>query len=550
MSLLPGNGPVDSLSLALLLLALAIAYLVLRREDGRVFDPLRRRFVLGVPWGTVIVIVGVWAVYQFVQGGSKPGGPVVVGFRSWSFFYPQGMLFSSFAHGSESHLFGNLVGTVLFGTAAEYVWSHYPQTRGSKTFSSWLTNPFVRILTFVLAVFVVGILASMFVPVAAIGFSSVVFAFAGMAVVTAPIAAVVALLGVQVLALLREAVLYPTPTFRTEPGFFTPSWVDTAIQGHLFGFVVGVLVGIALLSYRDQFPSLRYVFFAALVFLVTRSMEAVYIARGGGEFVLYRALGTAGVIVLATAVALLVTERNRAFVPRPSVSVRTVAVGLLLVVLCSLALTGVAFNLVSVTNGDAVEGGIDVRDYTVMYAENAENQYIADSPLPDFLTPPPAASGVIITSEQREAWVQVASAREFAAEGRRVIALGDATWREVVVVSRTAWTFVDGNETYKVFGNRAGTSAQQLFASGPANASVIINGTTVAIEPTPESYALSVSQNGTVLGQAPVPEHNQTVEIADITFERDQNSLIARYERTEIEFARYRVGGTLQDVEQ
>jgi hypothetical protein len=279
-------------------------------------------------------------------------------------------------------------------------------------------------------------------------------------------------------------------------------------------------------------------------------MEAVYIARGGGEFVLYRALGTAGVIVLATAVALLVTERNRAFVPRPSVSVRTVAVGLLLVVLCSLALTGVAFNLVSVTNGDAVEGGIDVRDYTVMYAENAENQYIADSPLPDFLTPPPAASGVIVTSEQREAWVQVASAREFAAEGRRVIALGDATWREVVVVSRTAWTFVDGNETYKVFGNRAGTSAQQLFASGPANASVIINGTTVAIEPTPESYALSVSRNGTVLGQAPVPEHNQTVEIADITFERDQNSLIARYERTEIEFARYRVGGTLQDVEQ
>jgi hypothetical protein len=412
-----------------------------------------------------------------------------------------------------------------------------------------LNNPFVRILVFVFVVFVVGLLASLFVPVAAIGFSSVVFAFAGLGVVTAPVATIGAILGVYVLGLLRLAVLHPVPTFRSTPGFFTPSWVDTAIQGHLFGFVVGVLLGIALLSYRDQFPTLRYVFFAALAFLVTRSMEAVYIARGGGEFVLYRALGTAGVVVLATAIAVLVTERNRQVIPRSSVSLRTAAVGLLLVVVCALALTGIAFNLVSVSNGDTVEQGLDVRDYTVMYAENIENKYISGSPLPDVFTPPATASGVIVTSEQRDAWVQVASVREFSAEGREVIALGDATWREVVVVSRSAWTFVDGGETFKVFGNRAGDAPQQLFASEPANASVIINGSTVAIEPTADSYALSVSRNGTVLGREPVPAHNQTVEIADITFERAQNSLIARYERTEITFARYRVGGTLQEVE-
>lgn len=175
-------------SLGALFLSLAFAAFVLRRSgtENRLVAGLRERFVFGIPWGTVIVLAAVYALYYLLQGGGQDGGPVITGFRSWSLWYPQGTIFSSFAHASESHLLGNLFGALAFAPIAEYAWRHYPDEAVEST-EGWRGNPYARIAVFVVGVFAVGLLGSVIVPGAVIGFSGVVFAFAGFALVTFPI---------------------------------------------------------------------------------------------------------------------------------------------------------------------------------------------------------------------------------------------------------------------------------------------------------------------------------------------------------------------------
>lgn len=101
------------------------------------FGPLRRRlndrFVYGVPWGSAVVVGGVLAFYLFAQSGLDHWSePVVFPFRSWSYYYPTGMLTAGFAHASPGHLVGNLAGTAVFAPLVEYAWGHYPRgDRGS-----------------------------------------------------------------------------------------------------------------------------------------------------------------------------------------------------------------------------------------------------------------------------------------------------------------------------------------------------------------------------------------------------------------------------------
>jgi membrane associated rhomboid family serine protease len=524
--------------------ALLLSLVVVTRfsDDGSLLAPLRKRFVLGVPWGTVIVILLVYAVYRVVQGGGEPGGPIVVGFRSWSLWYPQGLLLSSFSHSSESHLIGNLLGTVAFAPIVEYAWSHYPRQRGSQSFSSWRTNPFVRIGVVVVATVLVGIGGALFVPGAVIGFSGVVFAFAGFALVTRPITTVLAILGIQVVSLVRRAFVDPWSVAVAQPEFSLPSGANTALQGHLFGLFVGIVLAVAVVRYRGQWPKLRHIWFAVLVFAVSRSMHAVYWFLSADEFVFFRALGTAGVLVMASLVALAALSRDRPLVARIDLPVRTAAVGLLLAVVCALALVAVPYNLAPVTPGDATADGIQVRDYTVTYAEDAENKYISALELPvvrESMTV--NMSGVIVTSDRRNVWELDTSAGRLAFNGRSLVVLGDATWRDTVYINRTEWALTGGNTTYKVFGTHGDDPRRLLFAAEPALARPIVNGSRISIEPAEQFYDVAVRRNGSRIGAERIPSHNDTVAIGGITFAREGQKLIAIHERTVVEIAKYRL---------
>lgn len=528
-------------SFGLLAGAIVLSVLVVTRldEGDNPLDLVRERFVLGIPWGTLLVVLGVLAVYFLAQGGGKDGGPIVAGFRSWSFWYPQGMVFSSFAHASESHVTGNLFGTLAFAPLVEYVWGHYPRKDDSQ---SWQANPYARIALFVVAVGIIGVLGSLFVPGAVIGFSGVVFAFAGFAVVAMPLATIVAMLAISVVRLVWEAINSPVIVAQAQPRFVSPSWADVALQGHTFGFLVGVLLAVALLRYRDQWPRLRYVFLAAIIFAVSRSMYAIYWFAGSDRWILYRALGTAAVFVLASLVATAVVRDDRILVSSIDLSLREVAIGLLLAVVLALALAAVPYNLVTVSPGEDVEDGLDVRDFTIAYVDGGEDQYISSVRVP-YLRESLSVdvSGVIVASDRRNAWEVAISSNQLAFEGERTIPVGDATWRETVVVNRTAWEFVGGNTTYKVFARHEENPGQLLHTSEPAVSDVRINDSRIAIFPSHDFYDLVVFRNESVLGSERIPNSGESVTIEGITFDRSDNDLVARHDGTVVRLATYRL---------
>lgn len=531
-----GLGVDDTLLEAVSLGALVVAVVVsvaaiVRFSDSDLVAPLRERFVFGVPWGTATVIVALYLIYYLIQGGGSDGGPIVQGFRSWSLWYPQGTLFSSFTHASESHLTGNAFGALAFAPIVEYAWGHYADE------SARIRTPRARIGAFVLGVFLVGIAGSVFVPGAIIGFSGVVFALAGFALVVRPLLAVLAILGVRAVRLLYNALLDPVVTSQAQPRFVSPSWADVALQGHLFGVLVGVLLGVALLRMRGRRPDVRYVFFAALVFAVVRSLHAIYWYLGADEFVLFQALGAAGVLLFATLVALATLPSDRRLRVGPPLA--TVAIALLAVAVLLLAVSGLAYSLVTVSPGEDVEDGVEVRDYTVAYVDDAEDQYISSVEIPGLGTPLSAqVSGVVVASDRRNAWGVAVSANRLAFDGEATVPVGDATWRETVHVDRTEWSFLDGNSTYRVEATHDGQD-HLLYTASPALGESRIAGMNVSVAATAEGYDLVVERNESTLHRGPMPADNETVTVEDIRFDRDGDSLFARYDDTDVRLAEF-----------
>ena len=543
MSVEFSEGSIRLASLALLGVTALLALLVISRFDdgGGLLAPLRERWVYGIPWGTVIVVASVYLLYHVVQGGSSDGGPVVVGFRSWSLWYPQGLFFSSFAHASESHLWSNLLGAIAFAPIVEYVWGHYPTERNR--IDGRFTRPRSRIALFVSATVAVGIANSLFIPGAIIGFSTVVFAFAGFALLTRPLLTVVAMLGIQVVRLLRQAVLDPLVLTEAQTRFVSPSWADTALQGHLFGMLLGVLLAVVLLRIRSEQPRMLYVFFAALVFAVTRSMYAIYWYLGADEFVLFQALGAAAVLLLATLGAIVALAPHRARFPQPDVPLRSVAVGLLLVTVLAIAVVGVGYNVVSVSPGDEFNEAIEVEDYHVTYVDGAEDQYIGGLDVPGLDPPSVSVTGVVVASEERNAWHLETSGNALAFHGETRVVVGDATWRDTVLINRTEWAMVDGNETYTVFGQHGTDDRTILHEASPAVSDSRIQYSNVSIRPADGWYALEIERNGSVLGTEPVPSRGESVTIGETTFTREDDDLFATHNGTELRIAEFRLDG-------
>lgn len=532
---------VERLSPLAIVAAVALSVFFLRGRDGdvRPFDPLRKRFVLGVPWGTVLSVVGVLAVYFLLQGGGQQGGPVVVGFRSWSFRYPLGMVTAPFAHANEGHVTGNLLGTVVFAPVAEYAWSHYPTRRGSHSFGNWLTNPFVRILLFVAGVFLVGLATSVFTPGALIGFSGVVFAFGGFAIVTRPITAVYALVAERVVSLSYYAFQNPLVVARGRTQFVTPGWADIAIQGHALGLLLGVLAGLWLVRSRDAWPGYRRVYFATLVFVVAKSLYAFYWYLSSTEYVLFRGIGTAAMFLLAGVVAVALASRDRTLVPRIDLSRREAAVGVLVCVVLALSLVAIPYNLVTIESGPEGDSGVEIRDYTVTYAEQVPNQYIAGVKVPllqDSLTV--NTSGVIVTSARRNAWEAVVPAGRLQTRGAVRVAVGGVGWRETVVVSRSGWSVIDGGSTYKVFVGQPDSGAKQVFEADPVRVPAVLNGSRVTLAPVDDGYQLAVSQNNTTVAAGQLPQSDEQTTLGGITFSRNGTNLNASVGDTELRIAK------------
>jgi membrane associated rhomboid family serine protease len=536
-------------------LAIAVAALcsagvcyALARPGGRWGRHLRSRFVLGVPWGTLVVAALVLLFYLVPQDGLTHWfQPLVIPYRAWSYFYPLGILSAGFAHSGPGHLVGNLLGTFTFGVLAEYAWSHFPTARGSQSFRSLREDPRARIAAFVAVTLFAGVFMGAFSLGPVIGFSGVVFAYAGFAIVRYPVGTIGILLAGDLLGLVYRALRSPTSTATPGPSFSSPFWAEIAIQGHAIGFFLGVLLGALVVARRRQGASPALVWAAALLFAVDRGLWAVYTYGEGGSFVLYRAGGVALLFLIAALVASGAGATARDLITSIDLSRREAALGLLLSVLVALSAVAVPYNLLAIADGGSGfedDTGVEAGDYTVYYAEDAPDRFVTAFDVPGVQTSNVTVSGAIVVSEQRNIWWETVSERRLAFDGTRRVVLGGPTYRQTVVVNRTGWSAVGGPTTYRVRLRVAGEPWQFAHRSERARAGPTVAGRNVSIDPLPgraddpNAFAVNVTRGGQQLGRAPVPANGTRVEVGGLRVVREARGLYVARNGTRVQVAR------------
>jgi membrane associated rhomboid family serine protease len=531
---------VATLSRALLVvgaLASLVVLVALARPGGRWGLTLRRRFVLGVPCGTLLTVALVAGFYLFVQGGLENWyRPVVVPFRAWSYFYPLGVLTAGVAHSGAGHLLGNLFGTLVFGTLAEYAWSHFPIRRGSGTFTLPATNPFVRILAVPAVALLVSVTTGLFALGPVVGFSGVVFAYAGFALVRYPIAVVVLLVAGDLVNLVYRSLLTPVVSASGSVGYSVPWWSTIAVQGHALGVFTGFVLAVLLFRRREALTSPGRVWLGALAYAASQGLWAVYLFEGGDSFTLYRAAGVGLVFLLAALVTAAAAASPRDLIGRIDLSRREAAVGLLVAVLFALALVAVPYNVVMVGDVAPEERTVDVRDYTIFYAEDVRDEYVAAYDLPVGDAVNVTTSGVIVTSPERQVWWTQVSRGQLAFAGERRVRIGGVGWRDTVVANRTGWTVFGNRTVYRVALRHDGATTF-AYASAPSRAQPTIAGRNVTLVATQSGFQVGVSAAGERLATVPIPTGNRTVTAGGLDVRRNGTALFAERNDTSVRVA-------------
>ncbi|WP_135826155.1 rhomboid family intramembrane serine protease [Halorussus ruber] len=525
---------------AVVLLSLALA----RRLDGpsgRWGQRLRARFLLGVPWGTLVSALGVLAVYLFVQQGwSHWRNPVTLPFSSWSYLYPVGWLLGPFSHSGPGHLLGNLTTTLAVAPLAEYFFSHYHTKRGENPFFSKTSNPWIRaFVIFPAGGAVVGLATSLFSWGPIIGFSGVVFAFVGFALVRYPLMTVVAVSAQGAIRTAYHALRKPVIFGSASPSFGEPWWFGIAVQGHVLGLLLGTLLGVAVLYRRRERVGALRLWTGAVVLGMSMSLWALWWYRGESTYVLYRGAGVVFVVALAALTTVAATADRRPIVG----DVSQQQVGLLALLLPLAVMVGVAVPVNLTTVGDAsVPGGgpaVEVQGYNVTYAEEVQNQKVSAIDVSLFgETTDVTTSGVIVVNDDREIWATTASKGRLAFTGRVNVRVGGVGWSEVVTVQRRGWSAVGGGTAYQVWlrgpddGNWTKT-----FASDPAVAEATLANRSVAVVPGSDQFALHVMRNNSTVASGPIPASGEDVTLDDLRFEREGRKLYAAFEGTRVRVA-------------
>ncbi|RQG97627.1 rhomboid family intramembrane serine protease [Natrarchaeobius oligotrophus] len=585
---------------AVIVLALVASVAVvnrLDRSDRRWRDVARARFVLGVPWGTLVVIGFVLCVYLFVQGGrSNLYDPVTIPYRAWSYFYPLGMLTSSFSHASFGHLVGNLIATVAIAPLAEYVWGHYPDDGSDLPW--WRANPWMRALVlFPAAVLGIGVTTSLFSLGPVIGFSGLVYAFAGFAIVRYPIATLIATIGLQpALSTLYRSLRTPVFVYVAEarpPS--SPSWAEIAIQGHALGFFIGLVLGLALLERRGARPSAIRIWLAVLLFAFSKGLWQIYWFGEGNAYLLFQGPGVVIVATLAIVIALAVSGPDGPAIPRrlleriggssigvdppairplelagggrgddgtadrlerirdivagggrgrssrlSTISARGSAFAVVLVVLAVLAGVAVPVNLLVLDGeGEADRPSIQVEDYTIEYAEGVEHQLVSGIGVEAIEDDGGlVADGVIVSSERRNLWIEAVTARQLEFSGSETVTVGGPGWRETVHVERAGWTPTDNATVYQVWLWQDGDDRRLAFESNESTAELVIDNHTVSVVPDEGSFALEVTSLETGAdASASIPGENETTEAGGLAFERYDRTVYASSNGTAVPVA-------------
>ncbi|XVH31402.1 rhomboid family intramembrane serine protease [Haloferacaceae archaeon DSL9] len=543
--------PLHQLALAVVLV---VSIVIVSRLDDSTDEwvaRLQSRFVYGVPWGTLLSILFVLSVYLFVQRGiGDLHRPVALPFRAWTYFDPVGMLVAGFAHVGYGHLVGNLLGTLAIAPIAEYIWGHYPRGRERELGRLWTTPAVRAAVLFPLGVIVVGLLTALFSLGPIIGFSGTVYAFAGFVLVRYPIATVLALLASRLLRQLFAATTNPWEVAAAESAYSTPWFASIAIQGHAMGLFIGIILGVALMRYRDEAPppAIR-LWVGALLYAVSQSLWAVFWYRGNEVYVLYRALGLALVFLLATLVAAAVVaddgrlgRLHRIGIPnRMSRAVATVTTKqfTLVALLCGAAVVAgpaIPVNLTAASDDPLPGDPLRVEGYEVTYAEDVPDGMVMVADVEAFgETTAVTTSGVIVRHPERNIWTTAVTAGRLGHDGSARVDLGGVGWRETVHVSRTGWTTVGGDAVYRIDFSHGGTTTA-AFTSESATAEPIIANHRIRVFATEDAFFIEVD-DGTATETAPIPAPDDRVVVGPFEVHNHDDRLFVVYEDTVVRIA-------------
>lgn len=489
---------------------------------------LTDRFYLGVPWGSLVVIGGVLFVYLFVQRGLwYPDEPLSVAFSAWSYFYPLGMLFSSFSHADGGHIIGNLTTAIVFAPIAEYIWGHY--TAGER----WSNDPRIRaFVLFPLGVFAVGIIMSLFKWGPVIGFSGVVFALIGFVLVRYPLLTVVALAARSAVRTLSDALVEPVSVVEVTASVSPPWWYGIAVQGHALGLFVGVLLGAALLRHRRVTLDPLRLWLGTVLTTLSLSLWAIWWVRGAATYVLYQALGIVLVLVLSLLVTAVLTADERPFVG--GVTRRQAATAALVIPLLIMCLAAVPLNLVAV-NDQPREAAVESGDYTVFYDEEVENEMFSVVEIEALgESTDVTTSGVIVTSAERNVWGQQISVSELETHGEATVRVGGLTWSETIDAERAGWEVGD-EQVYTIWFENDGERTH-AYDSEPASTDVVIDGRMITLDSEHGFFFIEIESEGGG-ERTEIPQEGTSVELDGLEIENDDGVLVVSDGETSVPIA-------------
>ncbi|XGI82983.1 rhomboid family intramembrane serine protease [Halorutilales archaeon Cl-col2-1] len=526
--------------------ALVAVYLLERDSLSDIYERSRRRLVLGLPLGTAAVVAVNLGFYAFAQRGLwHSSNPLVIPYYSWSYSYPVGILASPISHANVGHITSNLVATAVFAPVAEYVVGH------RNTDSDPRHRSVVRVVGFAVSLYVIGVFTSAFSAGPTVGFSGAVFALIGFITVFYPLGAVVLVAVTSVLDSVVSILQYPVITQTPTEEFVTPWWAQIAVDSHILGFFVGILVGALLLDSRlaDRVRTdtrATKVGAAVVVVGVFEGIYALWIANGS-SYVLYQSLGLSFTLLAGLGTALAVRSRPPTVsnVVSERISFGSYGyVGLLLpvLVICFIAVPVNVSSVVGVDGAASVSddagdkanatyGQVEYEGYEISYVDSARLRRVAPVSVPG-INVSWDASGVVVRDPDRGIWLRQASPSELKSESTLSFYAGDLRSETRVIVERVGVSTPSGESAYSVVVSREKKDSDTvLFESPPAPTGVRVNGTNISVGVSRRNYTavlesssisrtVSVSPNSTprALG-VELRVENSTVVASDVSGE-------------------------------
>ncbi|AEH37922.1 rhomboid family intramembrane serine protease [Halopiger xanaduensis] len=218
---------------------------------------------------------------------------------------------------------------------------------------------------------------------------------------------------------------------------------------------------------------------------------------------------------------------------------RSSAFLVVLLVLAVLAGTAIPVNLAVYESTEASSEAIQIEDYTVEYAEEVENGLVSgigvDAVVDDSGL---EASGVIVSSERRNIWMEAVTSQRLSFTGEETIAVGGPGWRETVHVERVGWEPVGNEPVYQIRMWEAGEEPAVVHESTGAMADVLIENRLVTITSQDGEFVLEVASNETgLIATTPLPEEGETTRAGGLAFEREDGTLYAATDGTAVAVA-------------